>query len=248
ADRSLICHACFLEFVSRVAFQTASACRSSGLRYIVLKKWLNIRANDSEFSADEGGNDSGLEEDDEEFGGCEGRTARRFQAKINGTSYGSFSSSSPSCRTNDGGYHDIYSEDDSRLTVDLLGGSEPQPKAGAVGAPTTFSIIDLVPTSPLVKQLFRCSASMLASTQLSSDERVVRHLHQCRCRCIEAMRLIVHSSWRRVSDESEPYHDDLESIPHTSRRGGTRRPFAHSILTPRNSGMCLLGYVFSGKR
>ncbi|RWW26371.1 hypothetical protein GW17_00009246, partial [Ensete ventricosum] len=66
---------------------------------IVLKKWLNIRANDSEFSADEGGNDSGLDEDDEEFGGCEGnegRTARRFQAKINGTSYGSFSSSSPS--------------------------------------------------------------------------------------------------------------------------------------------------------
>ncbi|URE21426.1 type I inositol-1,4,5-trisphosphate 5-phosphatase [Musa troglodytarum] len=64
----------------------------------VLKKWLNLRANDSEFSADEGSNDSGLEEDDRECGGCEAnewRRGRRFQAEANGTSCGSFSASSP---------------------------------------------------------------------------------------------------------------------------------------------------------
>ncbi|KAJ8479604.1 hypothetical protein OPV22_023331 [Ensete ventricosum] len=52
---------------------------------IVLKKWLNIRANDSEFSADEGGNDSDLEED-EEYCGCEEneeRRARGLQAETN---------------------------------------------------------------------------------------------------------------------------------------------------------------------
>ncbi|URE47803.1 type I inositol-1,4,5-trisphosphate 5-phosphatase [Musa troglodytarum] len=52
---------------------------------IVLKKWLNIRANDSEFSADEGGNDSDLDQD-EEYCGCEGneeRRARRLQAETN---------------------------------------------------------------------------------------------------------------------------------------------------------------------
>ncbi|XP_018684202.2 type I inositol polyphosphate 5-phosphatase 1-like [Musa acuminata AAA Group] len=52
----------------------------------VLKKWLNLRTNDSEFSADEGSNDSGLEEDDGECGGCEaneGKRARRFQTEAN---------------------------------------------------------------------------------------------------------------------------------------------------------------------
>ncbi|URE47805.1 type I inositol-1,4,5-trisphosphate 5-phosphatase [Musa troglodytarum] len=54
---------------------------------IVLKKWLNIRANDSEFSADEGGNDSDLDQDEGgEYCGCEGneeRRARRLQAETN---------------------------------------------------------------------------------------------------------------------------------------------------------------------
>ncbi|XP_064985618.1 type I inositol polyphosphate 5-phosphatase 1-like isoform X2 [Musa acuminata AAA Group] len=59
---------------------------------IVLKKWLNIRANDSEFSADEGGNESDLEEDEENCG-CEGneeRRARRLQAKTNDDNLESF--------------------------------------------------------------------------------------------------------------------------------------------------------------
>ncbi|CAL9771140.1 unnamed protein product [Musa acuminata subsp. burmannicoides] len=59
---------------------------------IVLKKWLNIRANDSEFSADEGGNESGLEEDEENCG-CEGneeRRARGLQAKTNDDNLESF--------------------------------------------------------------------------------------------------------------------------------------------------------------
>lgn len=45
--------------------------------------------------------------------------------------------------------------------------------------PTVASI----PALPLVEQLFRHSASALTSTQLSSDERVARHLHQHQRRC-----------------------------------------------------------------
>ncbi|XP_042408772.1 type IV inositol polyphosphate 5-phosphatase 3-like [Zingiber officinale] len=51
---------------------------------LVLRKWLNIRGNNSEFSADEGGNDSDFEDDGEENCGCmqgeRERKVRGFEA------------------------------------------------------------------------------------------------------------------------------------------------------------------------
>ncbi|RWW34673.1 hypothetical protein GW17_00000534 [Ensete ventricosum] len=77
------------------------------------------------------------------------------------------------CVDADGGdRHSVYNKDGG-CTVDPLGGSQPQPEAGAVGNPIASLAIALVSTPPLVERPFRRSASALASTQMQTSSGLV---------------------------------------------------------------------------